>query len=128
MTESRTFENLDVWKLGRDLRKKFSVFSKTLPDEEKYLLRSQILRASRSVTANIAEGYGRFHYKENIQFCKQSRGSLMELLDHISVALDEDYLSEEMYQDFRSEILHLTKVLNGYIAFLSKSKNEPKND
>ena len=93
MTESRTFEGLEAWKSGRELRRKFSGFSKTLPDEEKFLLRSQILRASRSVTANIAEGYGRFHYKENIQFCRQSRGFLMELLDHISVALDEEFSS-----------------------------------
>lgn len=128
MTESRTFEGLEAWKSGRELRRKFSGFSKTLPDEEKFLLRSQILRASRSVTTNIAEGYGRFHYKENIQFCRQSRGFLMELLDHISVALDEEFLSEEMYQEFRSDLLHVIKLLNGYIAFLSKSKNEPKND
>ena len=53
---------------------------KILPEEEKYNLSSQMRRAAVSITANIAEGYGRYHYQENIQFCRQSRGVLrMEL-------------------------------------------------
>jgi four helix bundle protein len=72
-----------------------SQLAKRLPKEEKYRLSDQIIRASRSVTANIAEGFGRFHHQENIQFCRQARGSLMELIDHLSVTLDENYITKE---------------------------------
>lgn len=117
-----TFEELEVWKLGKRLRIKLSKVAKSLPNEEKYRLVDQIIRASRSVTANIAEGFGRFHYQENIQFCRVSRGSLMELIDHLDVAKDELYISDLQYNELRAGILHCIKVLNGYIAYLQKAK------
>ncbi|MCK4572471.1 four helix bundle protein, partial [candidate division WOR-3 bacterium] len=61
-----TFEDLEVWQRGRELRREISNLAKTFPKEESYLLTNQMIRASRSVTANISEGYGRFHYQENI--------------------------------------------------------------
>lgn len=76
--KSYKLENLDVWRESRELRKDISDTVEEIPDSEKFLLINQMIRASRSVTANIAEGYGRFHYKENIQFCRQARGSLFE--------------------------------------------------
>ena len=74
-----TFETLDVWRKGRELRIVIRNLTITFPREEKYRLADQMIRASRSVTNNIAEGYGRFHYQENIQYCRQARGSLYEL-------------------------------------------------
>lgn len=118
-----TFEDLEAWKLSRDLRKDFSKLTKTFPSEKKYRLTDQVIRSSRSVTNNIAEGFGRFHYQENIQFCRQSRGSLMELLDHIYVACDEEYINEEDLKLFKSKILNCLKVLNGYISYLKKAKD-----
>jgi four helix bundle protein len=81
-----------------------------------------MIRASRSVTANIAEGYGRFHYQENIQFCRQARGSLYELLDHLSCALGEGYLSRDNLKNISQQIIDCIKLLNGYIAYLKKAK------
>jgi four helix bundle protein len=117
-----TFEHLEVWKIGRDIRAKLSQLAKELPKEEKYRLADQIVRASRSVTANIAEGFGRFHYQENIQFCRQSRGSLMELIDHLTVTMDENYITKEQFENYREKIIKCIKVLNGYIAYLKKAK------
>jgi len=117
-----TFEDLEVWKLGREIRNNLSQLAKTLPKEEKYRLSDQIIRASRSVTANIAEGFGRFHHQENIQFCRQARGSLMELIDHLSVTLDENYITKEEGEEIRNKILYSMKVLNGYIAYLKRAK------
>jgi four helix bundle protein len=54
-----------------------------------------MLRASRSTTHNIAEGFGRYHYQENIQFCRQSRGSLFELKDQLICSLDEGFITED---------------------------------
>lgn len=79
MSEIKSFEDLHCWQVGRELRNEVKVLIKRFPDHEKYELVSQMRRASRSVTHNIAEGYGRFHYQENIQFCRISRGSLHEL-------------------------------------------------
>jgi four helix bundle protein len=69
-----TFEELEVYKLAREFRKEIGKLIKKLPEVEKYNLKSQMRRAKLSVTNNIAEGYGRYHYQENIQFCRQSRG------------------------------------------------------
>jgi four helix bundle protein len=72
----KSFEELECWKKSAFLRKEIGVLVKTFPKEEKFRLIDQMIRCSRSVTANIAEGYGRFHYQEFVQFCRQSRGSL----------------------------------------------------
>ncbi|AMQ54759.1 four helix bundle protein [Algoriphagus sanaruensis] len=90
----RTFEDFEVWKKGREVRLFVQKVVKNFPPEEKYALAIQIRKSSRSITNNIAEGYGRFFYQENIQFCRISRGSLSESLDHMIVAFDEGYISE----------------------------------
>lgn len=117
-----TFETLEVWKKARELRKETSKYTKTLPDIEKYRLVDQMVRASRSVTANIAEGYGRYHYQENMHFCRRARGSLYELLDHFTVAQDEEYISDEQFDHFRNQIFEVVKILNGYIKYLKNRK------
>ena len=100
----RTFKELEIWKQARELRREISNLAKSFLIDEKYRLMDQMIRASRSVTANIAEGYGRFHYQENIQFCRISRGSLTELQDHLSVAVDEGYLDLEREKQFDERI------------------------
>lgn len=116
------FESLEVWKQARIFRKMIIAISRTLPSEEKYRLTDQIKRASRSVTANIAEGYGRFHYLDNIKFCRDARGSLNETLDHITVAFDEAYISSEQLTASRMQFEKVLKLLNGYIGYLKKQK------
>ncbi len=120
-----SFEELEAWKEARQLRIDVRKLVSSFPTEEKYRLLDQLLRASRSVTANIAEGNGRFHYQENIGFCRQARGSLNEILDHLICAYDEKFIAEEQIKTFRSQIARCLKLLNGYIAYLKKSK---KND
>ena len=122
----KNFEDLESWKLSRVLRNEIAILVKTFPPEEKYKLSDQIIRASRSVTANIAEGYGRFHYQENIQFCRHSRGSLNEVLDHLICAYDCKYISESELNNYREKISSILKVLNGYINYLKNRKEEAK--
>ncbi|MGD1946956.1 MAG: four helix bundle protein [Croceivirga sp.] len=123
MSEIRTFEDLACWKKATDLRRAISKTIKMFPNDEKFELTSQMRRASRSITHNIAEGYGRFHYKENAQFCRTSRGSAYELLDQILVAFDENYIVKEEYEELRLMIIECLKVLNGYINYLVKAEN-----
>ncbi len=117
-----TFEDLEVWQVARALRREFAELTKRLSSNERYRLVDQILRASRSVTANIAEGYGRFHYQENIQFCRQARGSLFELVDHLTVLLDEAVLDREEFEALRAEIFRVVRMLNGYVKYLQRRK------
>ena len=121
------FEDLQVWKECRNLRKQVSIVVKSFPSEEKYRMVDQLIRASWSITANIAEGHGRFHYQENIQFCRQARGSLSETLDHIICALDENYISINQLDIFRNQYNLCLKILNGYIAYLQKMKLNESN-
>jgi len=118
----KTFEDLDCWKKATALRRRLADVAKRLPKEEKYKLTDQITRASRSVTANIAESFGRFHYQENVQFCRQGRGSLYELIDHLIVANDEGHISKEELNNLKMEIESCLAVLNGYINYLAKAK------
>lgn len=123
----RTFEDLEVWKKGRDVRLFVQDVVKKFPAEEKFALSLQIRKSSRSITNNIAEGYGRFFYQENIQFCRISRGSLNETLDHMLVAFDEKYINGTELNDFR--VLHddCLRLLNGYISYLQKAKTGSSN-
>ena len=118
----KTFEDLDCWKKIAGLRTRITELVKSFPSDEKYRLTDQIIRAVRSATSNIAEGYGRFHYQENIQYCRQSRGSLYELLEHLIVAKDEGYISNEDLNSLRTEVVISVTVLNGYINYLLKAK------
>src|SRR5437773_5023139 len=88
----QTFEDLGVYQVAREFRKAIYRVAKRLPQEEKFGLTSQIRRAAVSLTNNIAEGHGRFHFLEQIKFMLESRGSLEELLDDLNVCLDEAYL------------------------------------
>lgn len=120
MSEQITsFEDLECWQACRRLR----IFvAKTivplLPKEERYGLTSQILRSARSATANIAEGYGRFHYLDNAKFCSNARGSCFETLDHMITAADEGMISLELLSEGRELINQAGKILNGYIKYL----------
>ncbi len=119
-----SFEELEVWRKGRELRLFVFELTRNFPKEEKYGLVSQVKRSSRSVTNNIAEGFGRFHFQENIQFCRQARGSLTETLDHMIIALDENIISDEELSSFREIYRDCLKLLNGYIAYLSRAKKK----
>ena len=116
------FRDLDTQKRCREIRRKIWTLCKSFPGEEKYRLSDQMIRASRSSTANIAEGYGRFHFQENIQFCRQARGSLYELIDHVLVAEECEYIDHTVAKALIDEIKTAIIVLNGYIKYLKTRK------
>ncbi len=117
-----SFEDLEVYKAAREYRKKIFALTKRLPPEEKYNLTSQMRRAGTSLTNNIAEGHGRYHYQENIHFLRYARGSLEELLDDINICIDEHYLPAEEMDELKSEGYSLLRRINGYIAYLRSRK------
>lgn len=119
-----SFEDLECWKACTEVRREISKLLKKYPSDEKYSLIQDMRRASRSVTHNIAEGYGRFHYKENRQFCRHSRGSLYELLDQIITSKDDLIITEKEYIEQKRIIEKAIVILNGYIRYLSKADTE----
>jgi four helix bundle protein len=120
MASLSSFEELECWKAGTALRKRIRLITNSFPLEEKFRLTDQLIRATRSVTANIAEGFGRFHYLENSRFCRHSRGSLNEILDHLIVAEEAGYISKEELSELRAETTKCIMILNGYISYLQK--------
>ena len=114
-------DDFELYKLAREFRKKVYKLIKQLPSE-RYCLDPQMRRAIVSVTNNIAEGHGRWHYLENIQFCRISKGSVEEILDDINVCLDEGYGEKEYNEELKEEGYFLIEKVNGYIAYLRKCK------
>jgi four helix bundle protein len=118
----QSFEDLDCWKACQELR----IFVAksllaVLPKDERYRLGDQILRSARSTTANIAEGYGRFHYLDNARFCSNSRGSCWETIDHMITAHDEELISDDLLAEGRIIASKAIALLNGYISYLRKA-------
>lgn len=118
----RGFEELEVWKEARKLRLEVYGLTKQLPADEKFVLVPQMRRAALSVTNNIAEGHGRFHYQENAQFLRLARGSLEEVLDDLSVCEDEGYAPAEQLTRLRAQATSVEKLINGYIRYLLNEK------
>jgi four helix bundle protein len=122
-TAFRTFEDLEVYKKAREFRKQMYAVARKLPDFEKYELGRQIRRASVSLTNNIAEGHGRYHYLEEIKFELQARGSLAELVDDLNVCEDENYLSTIEVAGPKDVAREVQCLINGYIRFLRNRKS-----
>ena len=114
----QTFEDLEVYQVAREFRKAMYRVAKRLPEEEKFGLASQVRRAAVSLTNNIAEGQGRFHFLEQIKFMLQARGSLEELLDDLNVCEDEQYLPLAEIEKLKQDGWRVHKLINGYIRFL----------
>ena len=114
----QTFEDLEVYKAAREFRKAMYVVTRRLPDFEKYDLASQIRRASVSLTNNMAEGHGRYHYPDQIRFFLHSRGSLEELVDELNVCLDENYLSIDEGTKLKAQASAVLALTNGYLRYL----------
>lgn len=123
----KDFTSLIAWKSTREVKKYF--FSKILTkisDVDKWSLGHQIRRTLISISANIAEGYGRFHYQEGIQFYRISRASLYELKDHLISCLDFHIIDYELYENGIRLIENAKRILNGYIAFVQKQARNSK--
>jgi hypothetical protein len=104
----QTLDTLEVYISAKAFRKEVVKTANTFPKEEKFLLTAQTKDAARSITANIAEGYGRYHYQEAIQFCR----------------IDEEYIPEKRYLELKQQYEQVLKLLNGYIAYLKRRKQE----
>ena len=125
----KSLESLEAWKKAREFAlRDYREVLPMLPSEEKWNLNQQLRRSSLSVPANIAEGYGRFYYQDNIRFCYYARGSLEETLSHLVIAYEMKFIPKSLFDSLGHDGEKLTQLINGYIGYLKRSKqgqNEP---
>jgi four helix bundle protein len=125
-------EKLETWKKAKEFALRvYREVLPLLPAEEKWGLGAQLRRAATSIPANIAEGHGRYYYQDNIRFCYNARGSLEEVASHLALAYEMKFIPEQLFSSLEDEAHRLVQLVNGYIAYLRKSKqgqNEPGAD
>ena len=116
-----TYESLDVWKKSMELVRKVYHLTKCYPKEELYALTSQTRRSAISVPANIAEGVGRNHRKDSIQFFHIARGSLYELGTLLKIAVLLELITPNNYDELSAKNIECLKKLNGLISYFEKN-------
>lgn len=123
MTKIKSFEDLEVWQLAIDLAVKVYKLISYFPKEEKYGIVDQLRRAVTSISANIAEGFGRYHYKDSVKFFYNARGSLLEVHSFLLLAKRLNLISEDtnnQYYELIKEIKNLGIKLNNLISSIMK--------
>src|SRR6266545_2778584 len=118
----QTFEDLEAYKAARKFRKAMYAVTRRFPAFEKLELASQIRRAAVSLTNNISEDHGRFHFLDQIKFMLQARGSLQELIDDINICEDENYVPLPELIKLKQQGWDLLRLLNGYLRWLRERK------
>jgi four helix bundle protein len=118
----RGFEDLECYQLALGIMVAIHVLSKNFPPEEKYDLVAQIRRSSKSVTANIAEGYGRYHYLDSLRVYSIARGELNETLAHLINARALNYITQQAFEPLYQQVRHTEQALNGFMAYIRRQR------
>jgi len=120
-------EELAVWTKSKEFATSiYRLVIPALPVEERWALSTQLRRSAASIPANIAEGYGRYYYQDNVRFCYIARGSLQEVVSHLSLCRDLGFISEQVFEELLQQARQIQQLLNGYIAYLKRSKHGEK--
>lgn len=112
------FEDIKSWQRAREITSKIYQVTSAGSFANDYGLRDQIQRASVSVMANIAEGFGSDSNKEFIKFLNYSRRSVLEVQSHLYVALDQEYITQNQFNQLYKELTNLKKLISGFIRYL----------
>ncbi|MCX6761844.1 MAG: four helix bundle protein [Candidatus Moranbacteria bacterium] len=116
-------ENLKIYNLAERIEIFLHKLTKKYPVDEKYRMVDQIRRASNAITSNIAEGYGRYAYKEKIRYMHIARGEAYELKQLMIRSQKKEYIKKESLAFIEEKMVELLKGMNGYVKFL-RSKAE----
>jgi len=111
----KNFYDLDAWKEGHLLTLNIYKITKNFPADELYGIVSQIRRAASSITANIAEGFARYHYKDKVKFYYNSRGSVAEVQNFLILARDLNYVNVKTCEELEVLADNVAKLINGLI-------------
>ena len=119
-------DDLEVHRLAKEFSNEIWEIVLLFNYFEKDTVGKQLCRSADSISSNIAEGYGRYFYKENIQFCYYARGSIFETKDWITKLKDRKIISEERFSGLDNKLNTLGKMLNSYIKAIGKNNIEQK--
>jgi four helix bundle protein len=123
MQEGRfRLDDFELYRTAREFRKQIYRLIADLPRTERFCLDPQMRRAAVSISNNIAEGHGRWHYQENLRFCRMARGSLDEILDDLNICLDEKYADPKRVEELIASAYNLIARINSYMAYLRRCK------
>ena len=125
----KSFKDLEIWQIARSLIEKVSRLTETFPDKERFVLVPQVRDAVISVAGNIAEGFGRYYFKDNIKFQLNARASLNEVESHLLVSETLGYINStnrKLYEEILADIAKLGVKINNYIASLKRNEKSDK--
>ncbi|MFA5317972.1 MAG: four helix bundle protein [Patescibacteria group bacterium] len=113
--------DLDLYKEAVELSRKAWKIFENFNWQDRKIIGDQFIRSSDSIGANIAEGYGRFHYKDRVRFYYNSRGSLLETKHWILLLYERKKMNKEEFNNFLNLLTSIHKQLNSYISSCLKS-------
>lgn len=122
MSNIEKFEDIQAWKKARELTKQIYKVTKNTQFSKDFGLRDQIRRAAVSIMANISEGFARRTNKEFINFLAMAHGSIAEVQSHLYVALDEEYISKQEFNDLHGKANEVSRMVQGFSNYLRNSK------
>lgn len=128
MASIHKLEDLKTWQVAREFTNKIYDLTEKLPPKEKYNLADQMRRAARSIMANIAEGFGRFFFKESAKFYGDARGSLLEVRSDLYLGCDRKYYPEKTRDEYLTDADRLGRLINGLISSSYRSSKLYKTE
>jgi len=121
-------EELNVYKLSMEMAERIWEIVVKWDYFTKDTVGKQLVRAADSIAANSSEGFGRYHYKENVNFSYYSRGSLFETKTWLTKAHNRNLITDESFETFNTEIDTIGIKLNNYIKTIGKTPHQQPND
>ncbi len=123
----KSLERLEAWRKSKEFAIRiYKEVLPLLPADERWALGQQLRRSASSIPANVAEGFDRFYYQDNIRFCYNARGSLEETLSHLAVTSEVKLIPDTLFESLAEDGEKLSQLLSGYIAYLKRTKQGEK--
>jgi len=116
------FEDIEAWKLARDLTRLIYKITSVGKFAHDFALRDQLRRASVSILSNVAEGFERGGDKEFLQFLSTAKGSCGEVRAQLYVAVDQQYITAEQFTAISNKAVEISQMLSGLIKYLRQSE------
>jgi four helix bundle protein len=124
VNEIKNFDDLEAWKKGHELVLDIYNITKNFPKDELYGMVSQLRRAASSKTANIAEGFARYHFKDKARFYYQSRGSVAEVQNFLLLAKDLNFIDLETCKNLGRNANEVGRIINSLIKSIEAQNNK----
>lgn len=121
-------EDLDVYRMADEFSNSIWEQVQSWDSFAKYSIGRQLVEAADSISANIAEGNGRYHYKENKNFCYYSRGSLLETKSWINKAVARRLISNDQHAFYISTLETIHIKLNAYMKHIGQQPHKANTD